>query len=74
MSPHKILVQQMVDVQRAAADFREASERRPATSSQTNRAHKHFSTGSPVQKLGPDAEKKMPLKSRLQVACDYELA
>ena len=40
----------MVDVQRASADFREASERRPATSSQTNHANKHFSTRSLVQK------------------------
>ena len=41
----------MVDVQRATADFREASERRPATSSLTNRANKHFSTRSLVQKM-----------------------
>ena len=34
---------------KATADFREASERRPATSSQTNRANKHFSTRSLVQ-------------------------
>ena len=40
----------MVDIQRATADFREASERRPATSSQTHGANKHFSTQSLVQK------------------------
>ena len=32
--------------EKATADFREASERRPATSSQTNRANKHFSARS----------------------------
>ena len=50
VSPHEVLVQHMIDIQRATADFREASERRPATSSQTNRANKHFSTRSRVQK------------------------
>ena len=35
MNPHEVLIQHMVDIQRATADFREASERRPATSSQT---------------------------------------
>ena len=35
---------------KATADFREASERRPATSSQTNRANKHFATRSILQK------------------------
>ena len=50
MSPHEVLVQHMVDVQKASADFREASEGRPATSSLTSRANKHFSTRSPVQK------------------------
>ena len=39
----------MVDVQKAIADFREASERRLATSSHTNRVSKHFSDRSPVQ-------------------------
>ena len=50
MNPHEVLVQHMVDVQRATADFREASERRPATSSQTNRVSKHYATRSIVQK------------------------
>ena len=50
MSPHEVLVQHMVDVQRATADIREASKRRPATSSQTNRVNKHFATRSLVQK------------------------
>ena len=44
VSPHKVLVQHMVDIQRATTDFREASERRPATSSQTNSVNKHFAT------------------------------
>ena len=74
MDPHEVLVRHIVDVQKATADFREASEMRPATSSQTNRFNKNISNRSPVQKRlsifnwnpGPDAEKKMPSKSRLQ--------
>ena len=74
MNPHEVLVQHMVDIHKATADFREASERTPATSSQTNRVNKHFSTRSPVQKRlsiynwnsGPYAKRKMPSKSRLQ--------
>ena len=50
MDAHEALVHHMVNIQKAVADFREASERRPATSSQTNRANKHFSSRSPVQK------------------------
>ena len=44
VSPHEVLVQHMVDIQRATADFREASQRRPATSSHTNSVNKHFAT------------------------------
>ena len=51
MSPHEVLVQNVVDFsKKATADFREASERRPATSSQTNRVNQHFATRSLVQK------------------------
>ena len=50
MNPDEVLVHHMVDVQKATADFHEASERRPATSSHTNRANKHFETRSLVQK------------------------
>ena len=50
MSPHEVLVQHMVDIQKATADFREASERRPATSSHTNSVDKHLATRSIVQK------------------------
>ena len=50
MSPHEVLVQHVVDFQKATADFREASERRPATSFQTNRVNKLFATRSLVQK------------------------
>ena len=40
MGPHsRVLVHHVVDVQKATADFREASERRPATSCQTNRIY-----------------------------------
>ena len=49
MSEHEILVQH-VDIERATAEFREAYERKHATSCQTNRANKHFSTRSIVQK------------------------
>ena len=47
---HAILVRHMVDVQKATADFSEASERRHDTSSQTNRFNKSISNRSPVQK------------------------
>ena len=50
VSPQEVLVHHMVDIQRAIADFREASERKPATSSQTNRVSKDLSNRSPVQK------------------------
>ena len=50
MNPDEVLVHHMVDVQKATADFHEASEWRPATSSHTNCANKHFETRSLVQK------------------------
>ena len=50
VSEHEILVQHMVEIHKATAEFRDASERRPATSSQTHRANKHFSTRSLVQR------------------------
>ena len=49
MNPHEVLVHHTVDVQKATADFREASERKPATSSDTNSVNKHFATRSIVQ-------------------------
>ena len=48
MSEHEILVQHM-DIQKASAEFREASERKPATSSHKNSSNKHFATRSIVQ-------------------------
>ena len=48
--PHATLVRHMVDVQKATADFREASERRHDTASQTNRFNKGIFNRSPVQK------------------------
>ena len=48
--PHATLVRHMVDVQKATADFCEASERRHDTPSQTNRFNKSISNRSPVQK------------------------
>ena len=50
MSPHEVLAQHMVDILRGTADFCEASERRPATSSQTHSANKYFSSQSHVQR------------------------
>ena len=40
MSDHEILVQHMVDIHKATAEFREASERKPATSSHMNSTKK----------------------------------
>ena len=48
--PHATLVRHMVDVQKATAEFREASERIQDTPSQTNRFNKRKSNRSPVQK------------------------
>ena len=48
--PHDTLENHMVDVQKATADFREASERRHDASFQTNRFSKKISNRSPVQK------------------------
>ena len=50
MSEHEILVQHMVDIQKATAEFREASERKTATSSHKNSSSKHFATRSIVQR------------------------
>ena len=48
--PDATLVRHMVDVQKAVAEFRKASERRHDTSSQAYRLHKSISNRSPVQK------------------------
>ena len=48
--PHASLVRHVVDVQKAIADFREASERRHDTPSQTNRFNTSISNRSPVHK------------------------
>ena len=50
VSPHEVLVQHMVDIPRATADFREASQRIHCTSSQAYRFNKHFATRSLIQK------------------------
>ena len=49
MSDHEILVEHMVNIEKATAEFREASERKPATS-HTNSANKHFPIRSIVQR------------------------
>ena len=50
MSDREILVQHMVDVEKATAEFREASERKHATSSHMNSSSKRFATRSTVQR------------------------
>ena len=50
MSEHEILVQHMVDIHKATAEFGEASERKPATSSHKNSTNKHFAARSVVQR------------------------
>ena len=46
MSDHEILVQHMVHIERAAAECREAYERKDATSSHMNSSRKRFATRS----------------------------
>ena len=50
MSEHEILVQHMVDIQKATAEFREASERKHAASSHLKSSSKRFATRSIVQR------------------------
>ena len=50
ISEHEILVQHMVDIEKATAEFREASERKHATSSHMNSSSKLFATCSIVQR------------------------
>ena len=50
MSEHEILVQHMVDIHKATAEFGEASERKPATSSHKNSTNKHFAARSVVHR------------------------
>ena len=66
----------VVDVQKAVAEFREASERRPDTSSKAYRFDKHFlldhlcksdsASTTGIQDL--DAGRKMPLRSKSQAS------
>ena len=74
VSPHEILVQHMVDIQKATADSREASERRPGhLLRQTVSANislivhlRRRGSASTTGTLGPDVEKKMLSKNRLR--------
>ena len=50
MSEHEILVQHIVDIHKTTAEFREASERKLATSSHMNSSNEHFATRSVVQR------------------------
>ena len=63
-----------VKIEKATAEFREASERKHATSSHMDSSRKRFATRSIVQRRlsiynwnpGPDGEKKMPSNSQVQ--------
>ena len=50
MSEHEIVVQHMVDIEKATAKFREASGRNHATDSHMNSSNKRFATRSIVQR------------------------
>ena len=50
LSDHEILVQHMVDIEKATTEFREACERKHAASSHTNSSRKRFATRSIVQR------------------------
>ena len=50
MSDREILVQHVVEIEKASAEFREASERKHATSSHMNSSGKRFATRSIVQR------------------------
>ena len=50
MSEHEILVERMVDIEKATAEFREAYERRGTTSSHLKSSRKRFATRSIVQR------------------------
>ena len=48
--PHEVLAEHVVDIHKVMTDFREASERRKASSSQTCGVKKYFSSQSPMQR------------------------
>ena len=50
MSPHEILAEHVVDIDKVVADFRDAFERNPSSYSQSCGVNKYFSSQSPVQK------------------------
>ena len=50
MSEQENLVQHVVDIEKTTAEFREASERKHATSSHMNSSSKRFATRSIVQR------------------------
>ena len=50
LGEHEILVEHVVDIEKATAEFREASERKHATSSDVNSSRKRFATRSIVQR------------------------
>ena len=52
ISPHEVLAEQVVDIHKVVADFRDAFERKQSSSSQTYDVNKYFSSQSPVQRCG----------------------
>ena len=50
LSEREILVEHMLDIEKAAAEFREVSERKPSTSSHKNSSCQHLATRSIAQR------------------------
>ena len=50
LSEREILVEHMMDIEKATAEFREASDRKHSTSSHMNSSSKRFATRSIVQR------------------------
>ena len=50
MSPHEILAEHVADIHKIVADFRDAFQRNPSSSSQSYCVNKYFSYQSPMQK------------------------
>ena len=74
LGEHEILVEHMVDIEKATAEFREASERKHATSSHLKSSENALrpvrlckgDSASTTGTLDPDGEKKMPSRNKSQ--------
>ena len=70
----EILAEQVVDIHKVVADFRDAFESSQSSSSQSHGVNKYFSSQSHMQKssafttgtLGPDVERKMLSRNKLR--------